>query len=269
MKIQVHINKKTVSIKDRAFSYGDGLFETILIKNKNPIYLQDHINRLKDGCKKLKIAIPNSDLIKKSIKKSIGNTNECIVKIIYTRGLSDYGYGYDSNINPQLYVNKKNKNKVNKKKLISLGYSNYLLNENSYLSQIKHMNRLEQILGFTFAQKNKFDSYILLSTSKKIIECISSNIFFYIFKKNSFSFYTPKLDKIGVDGIAKKNIIKYLKRKKIKIIEKNINKKDINKYHGCFICNSITGIQFVNKIDKKLLTHVALLEELLDKYIYE
>ena len=52
MKIQVHINKKTVSINDRAFNYGDGIFETILVKNNKPVLINQHINRLAIGCER-------------------------------------------------------------------------------------------------------------------------------------------------------------------------------------------------------------------------
>jgi branched-subunit amino acid aminotransferase/4-amino-4-deoxychorismate lyase len=88
LKIQVHINKKTVSINDRAFNYGDGLFETILVKNNKPKLLNQHIKRLFVGCKRLSIKLPGIKLIKDSIQKAIGSTNECIIKIIYTRGIS-------------------------------------------------------------------------------------------------------------------------------------------------------------------------------------
>ena len=162
MKIQVHINKTSVSIKDRGFNYGDGLFETILVKNKKALYLSDHIKRLIRGCKVLKIPTPSIKLVENSIKQSISRTKECIIKIIYTRGLSDHGYGYDKNIIPQLYVIKKRKSHSKIKKTISLGYSKYFLNDNSSLSKIKHMNRLEQILGATFKPKKIYDNYILL-----------------------------------------------------------------------------------------------------------
>ena len=73
----------------------------------------------------------------------------------------------------------------------------------------------------------------------------------------------------GVDGIMKKVIIKFMKRKKINISENNIKQKDIRKFHGAFICNSITGIQFVKKIDKYALSHSRELEAILDKFVYE
>ena len=269
MNIQVHINKNKVSIKDRAFNYGDGLFETIHIKNNKPLFINDHIKRLNIGCKKLKIQTVPSKLIKDSIKKSISNTNECIIKIVYSRGLSDHGYQYDSNIVPQLYIFKKSIKKNKKKLFINLGYSNYCIQQNTYLSKIKHLNRIEQILGLTMTTNTIFDDYILLSNQKKIIECISSNIFFYTCKNNSLKFLTPSLVSCGVEGIMKQQVINFLKRKKIKIIEKDIIKKDIINFDGCFICNVIKGIQFVKKIDKRGISHDSRVKDLLKKYIYE
>ena len=71
---------------------------------------------------------------------------------------------------------------------VSLGYSQYNLCNNSYLSKIKHLNRLEQVLGLTFIGKNKNDNHILMDKDNNIIECISSNIFLYLKHKGSIQF---------------------------------------------------------------------------------
>lgn len=268
MKIQVYINKKTVSINDRAFNYGDGIFETILVKQNKPKYINQHIKRLFAGCEKLNIRSPSIKLLKDSVKKAIGLTNECIIKIIYTRGISEHGYGYDSSIIPQLYIIKKKKTLQTSKKFISLGYSKYTLSDNSHLSMIKHINRLEQVLGFAQKEKGVFDNFIMTNKKHEIIECINSNIFFYKFM-DKFSIYTPSLDGSGVNGIVKQEIIQELKKRKIIVKTKNIKKSDIKIFDGCFICNSINGVQFVKKINKQRMNHIEYLEELLHKYIYE
>ena len=72
----------------------------------------------------------------------------------------------------------------------------------------------------------------------------------------------------GVDLIIKKIIIKIMKRKKINICENIIKQKDIIKFHGAFICNSVTGIQFIKKIDKHTFSHSRELETVLGKFIY-
>ena len=268
MKIQVHINKKTVSINDRAFNYGDGIFETILVKNNKPKLINQHINRLAIGCERLNIRFPGIKILKDSIKKSIGLTNECIIKIIYTRGISEHGYGYDLSIIPQLYIIKKKRNLNIIKKFITLGYSKYNLSDNSRLSKIKHNNRLEQVLGYAHKEKGVYDNYIMMTKNKEIIECINSNIFFYTYNGN-FIVYTPLLNSSGVDGIVKQEIIHMLKKKKIIVKNIKIKKSEINLFDGCFICNSVNGVQFVNKINNQSMNHVEHLEELVDKYIYE
>jgi len=269
LNIQVHINKKSISIKDRAFNFGDGLFETIHVRNNKPLFVNDHYKRLNIGCNKLAIPIIPIKLFRESINKAISNTKDCIVKIIYSRGLSEHGYAYPKNIIPQLYIFKKKLSKVKKKYFISLGFSKYNLQSNVYLSKIKHLNRIDQVLAFTMTGNSNNDDYILLNNDEKIIECVSSNIFFYIYNNGIFKFITPSLTNCGVDGIMKQQIIKFLKKRKIKVFEKDILKKDIIKFNGCFICNVIKGVQFVGKIEKRNINHIIQIENLLKNYIYE
>ena len=269
MKTQVFINPKTIPVNDRAFNYGDGLFETILINNGAPLFLKEHLTRLRIGCKKLRILLPSQTVIEKSINKSIGNTKKCIIKIICSRGISTHGYAYDKKVIPQLYIIKKKAMHIKRSLFISLGYSKYKLCDNPYMSKIKHLNRLEQILGFTFTNRKEGNNNILIDKNNNIVECVSSNIFLYTNKKNNFNFVTPDLSNCGVDGIMKRVIIKFMKRKKINISESTIKQKDIRKFHGAFICNSVTGIQFVKKIGEHALSHSRELEAILDKFIYE
>ena len=48
-----------VSIDDRAFQYGDGLFETIAIRNGGPRLWDYHMERLAQGCERLQIRMPD------------------------------------------------------------------------------------------------------------------------------------------------------------------------------------------------------------------
>ena len=254
MKVQVFINPKKISITDRAFNYGDGLFETILVKDNEPLHLSEHILRLNNGCKRLNIPLPSKKIITNSIEKCIGNTKCCIIKIIYSRGSSEHGYSYENNIIPIMYLIKKSKTYIKNKKLVTLGFSKYQLSNNPYLSKIKHLNRLEQILGVSFVDETKFDNHILTDKNNNVIECVSSNIFFYKVIKDKYNFTI---------------IMKFMKRNKMNLSVKEISRKDVPKYHGAFICNSISGIQFVTKIDRYILNHDVNLERIFSEYVYE
>ena len=51
--------------------------------------------------------------------------------------------------------------------------------------------------------------------------------------------------------------------------EKTINQKDLDKYDGAFICNSISGVQYVSKIESYKFDYDTNLEKILNKFIYE
>ena len=105
-KFNIFINTRKVSINDRSFLYGDGLFETILVRDGKIYYLKDHYSRLKKGSKLLKILIPDFKSTESSIKKCINKTKNCIVKIIISRGDNKFGYQIPSGIIPNIYINK-------------------------------------------------------------------------------------------------------------------------------------------------------------------
>ena len=123
----IYINKNSININDRAFTYGDGLFETILVKNKQIIYLNDHIKRLRKGCDVLSIKRPSKNMIDLNSKKAIGDTKNGILKIILSRGSTSHGYQFQKNLKPNIYFNKYifKKNILNCKKDIKMKIAKY------------------------------------------------------------------------------------------------------------------------------------------------
>ena len=56
-----------ISIKDRGLRFGDAIFETILIKDKKPVFLDEHIQRFKNNLKILKFDTIIDDLLLQKI----------------------------------------------------------------------------------------------------------------------------------------------------------------------------------------------------------
>ncbi len=269
-KFNIYINKKSVSINDRGFNYGDGIFETILVRNKKAIFIDDHLARLCSGCTKLGIKKPTLALIKKNIKLCIGSTNNCILKILLTRGSSQFGYSFSDKLIPNIYFIKI---KAEKKKVLNssvkLGISKVYLDSIPTLSKIKHLNRLEQVLAVNELNAHPlYSDLLLLSKEENIIETISSNIFFVRNNNDRLIFETPIIDKYGIDGILRKKIIQYLKKIKMRVVVKDISIRDLNCYNACFKTNSINGVILIDQIQKKKFSRPNLLYNILDDFIY-
>ena len=268
--IKVFINKKTIPWNDRGFNYGDGLFETVLVKKNKPIFLNDHIKRMHNGCVILGITRPPVNLIKKSIQSCIGKTSECIIKLIFTRGLSDFGYKIKPGIPPNLYLFKIIKyRKTLDHKVARLGYSDYRLKKNAQLSKIKHLGRLEQVyVAKDLLKHDKYSDLIVLDEKDRVIECLSSNIFFVHSMKNPPVFETPKIEDSGIEGVLRNKVIKYLKKRMFQVKIKDIGFRKISSFDSCFTTNSVQGVIFINQIGKKKFLKPKFLYNELKGFIY-
>ena len=58
-----------INIQNRAVQYGDGVFETLAVKENTIEFWREHYQRLKKGCKVLKIICPSESFLKKEINK--------------------------------------------------------------------------------------------------------------------------------------------------------------------------------------------------------
>ena len=270
-KFNIFINKKTISVNDRAFSYGDGLFETILVKNNKIIYLKEHVERLHKGCDIICIDKPTFSLIKKNAEIAIGNRKNCVLKIILSRGSCDFGYQYPKDLIPNLYFIRTNisSDKDNMTERVDVAYSNYKPSGNNNLSKIKHLNRLDQCLIANELQniKNGYND-LVLTQNKNIIETLSSNLFFAKEVKKQYIFDTPLISDFGIKGVMREKIIQSLRKKRLKINIKNIEVSDVKKYTSCFKVNSVKGIIFIDRIGKNKFSKPEILYNILKSFIY-
>ncbi len=240
----------SISIFDRGFLYGDSVFETILVLDKKPKNIDLHLKRLKLGCNKLKINNLDYKLLSKYIKKALSDVNNCILSISVTRGTAiKRGYNINLANNPNIIITTSKIPKYPKEfsnKGIKTKFSKTDLMNNERLSQIKHSNRIEQILASKEITKS-FPELILCDPKGFVVEGISSNIFFV---KNK-NFYTPLIRESGVEGIMKSVVIKNIKKRRFKIIEKKIHKKEVFNYDAAFFCNSIRLAWNILSVDGK------------------
>ena len=265
--------KSSISIFDRGFLYGDGVFETILVLNKDPKNIKLHIKRIKAGCKALKIKNFNQDTLRSHIAKAISDQKNCILNINITRGtVKKRGYNINiENISPNIILTTSKMEKIPKSyndNGIKTKFSKTRLFKTiEPLESIKHMNRLTQVLATSELSKN-YPELIMCDEDNNIIEGTSSNIFFV----KGMNFYTPKIHGNSVEGVMRSVIINILKKNKYKINIKKINMKDIKNYDGAFFCNSIRliwNIKDLSGYKYKINNNIQSLIKLVDNEIYK
>lgn len=85
-------HEHTLEISDRGLQYGDGLFETLKVKDNCPIFLEQHLQRLQHGCERLFIPCPDLNLLTQEAQQLAQQQAQAVLKIIITRGSGGRGY---------------------------------------------------------------------------------------------------------------------------------------------------------------------------------
>lgn len=243
-------SKEKKMLKDEGYDFGLGVFETICIHEKTPLFLQYHMERLKEGIKKIGL---NEDLIK-------GRINEFIIKkYIYENNITDCSL--------KIIVSEKNiifehrENPYNKEKYLKgfdLVTSEVLRNESSLFCYIKSLNYGDNIIEKRKAIINGYDEPVFLNTKGNYTEGSTTNIFFV----KDGKIYTSSIDQ----GLLNGTIRNYL-MENYEIIEKEIPHKTIKEYDEIFLTNSLMGIMRVNSVDQYIFKDHLITDKIFNDYI--
>ncbi|MFQ5609680.1 MAG: aminotransferase class IV, partial [Woeseiaceae bacterium] len=99
---------ESVAAADRGFRYGDGLFETIAIRDGQPRLWRLHVERLANGCKRLGIPTPDdahlASLVRNALARSGIDTERAISRLVVTAGAGTRGYRRPEGIRPGVLV---------------------------------------------------------------------------------------------------------------------------------------------------------------------
>tara|TARA_R110002124_G_scaffold276147_1_gene446835 strand:- start:601 stop:1437 length:837 start_codon:yes stop_codon:yes gene_type:complete len=247
----IYKNNFFVTTNNRAFKYGDAIFETISVINNNVVFFEDHYFRLMASMRMLRMEIPlkfTLEFIEQEILKTIPNQLEN--KNIRIR-LSVYrkdGGLYTPKTNKVDYVIEVSENTYQTKDTYQIDLFKDFYNYSGLLSTIKTTNRMLNTLASIYKQENELDNCVLLNENKGIVEATNANIF--VVKGNEIK--TPALTEGCIKGIVRKKVIEIIQKNKDYIVtETSISPFEMQKADEIFLTNSIIGIQPVTKYRKK------------------
>lgn len=246
-------NAAGISINDRGFLLGDGIFETIRIYKGKALFLNRHYQRLTNSARLLDISLPYTEEQLRSIinKLLIDNQlieKEAIVRITLSRGSSERGLAIQDLSIPTCLVTVFPYTPIDEHyKLI---ISSIRRNEFSPLSTIKSLNYLDNILAYDQAIKQQANDALLLNTSGNIACTTMANIFIV----KNYTLLTPALSDGALPGIMRSLIIEYAQSLHINVVEKSIVLSELESADAVFITNAVQGI-------KKIITIKDILKE--------
>jgi branched-chain amino acid aminotransferase len=244
---------------NRAFLYGDGVFETIKVAHGKVLFLEDHYFRLLSTMRIVRMKIPMTFTMEffeaEILKTTAANSCSDAARVRCTVYRNSGGY-YLPQTNSVSYHMQAS----------PLSSAAYILSEEPYevdlykdfyvtkhlLSTLKTTNKMLHITGSIYAQENGLQTCLLLNNEKNVVEALHGNLFM----RNGNTVITPPLTEGCLNGIMRKQLLRLLaKSEKYVVIEQAISPFELQKADELFVTNVIRGIQSVQLYRKKIYSN--------------
>ena len=247
-------NDFKLSPDNRAFKYGDGIFDTLKFEDDTICFLEDHYFRLMSSMRMLRMRIPMDftlDYYENQIRitleaNDLKNTARIRVNVfrqdggLYAPLTNEINFLIETNSLPAATASS-----------IEIELFKDFPIASGLLSTIKTNNRVVNVLGSIYASENDYQNCILINEKKELVEALNANVF--LIRGNEI--LTPSLESGCINGIIRKKVIELLKKQeKFKLLEHSISPFDLLKVDEVFLTNSIQEIQSVNRYRKKKYT---------------
>lgn len=260
MKNQAWINGKFVdtdnakiSIFDRGFMYGDGIFETMRSYARVVFKIDEHLDRLFRGLKTIGIKSPYTKPYLKEIIYEVLKMNglkSAYVRLSVTRGEGRFGLEFKDIFNPNVVLVVKEFGEYHER-MYQCGISAKIVpirqNERSPLSGIKSLNFLNNILARLEAKDSGYDDAILMNTEGYVAESVTANIFLV----SGNRLITPSLNSGILCGITRDIVIKIAKNLRLAVREKSVTRRELFNADEVFLTNSLIEVLPVTKVGPK------------------
>ena len=240
-----------ITPNNRAFKYGDSVFETIKVVHGKLVFWEEHYFRLMASMRMLRMNIPMNftlEFLEEQILKTVSvneHNKNTRSRLSVTR--KDGGF-YTPNTNEIDYLIESQEIEYSTKASYKVDLFKDFYMYSGHLSTVKTNNKLIHTLASIYAKENELDNCILLNERKGVVEVTNASLF--LIKGTLIK--TPPLTEGCLKGIAREKVISVITSSNNYTLEEAIiSPFEIQKADEVFITNSIIGIQPITNYRKK------------------
>ncbi len=254
-----------VSVNDRGFMYGDGLFETLPVVNGRPFRLMPHLERLIRGADFLKIKSPFTpdqlqDFGRQLIEKN--QMPDAILRVVLTRGPGERGYTPRPGGHPTVAMTLHPVPTLERLVRWKLVTASYRILATDPLASFKTLNKLTHIMARMEALEKGADEALLLNTNGAVAETASGNLFWV--SRNRVC--TVPAGHGALPGITRAVVLEICQALGLPTDQRIIKPEALRKAKGIFITQSVFGIVPITTLDGKPAALSPLVDQIRHAY---
>jgi branched-chain amino acid aminotransferase len=240
-----------VSVFDHGLLYGDGIFEGIRAYGGSVFRLVDHIERLYDSAKSIRLKIPltrheMTEAVLETIRKN--ELRDAYIRLVVTRGAGDLGVDPALCKSPTVFIIAEPMASVlgpREPRVIKVIVSSYRRDRVDATShEIKSLNYMNSILAKIEATGSGADDAIMLDQRGFVSEATVSNIFLV---KNS-RIATPSFGAGILHGITRDRVIRLCSDLGLDLQERDITPFELNTADEVFVVGTKSEILAVGSV---------------------
>ena len=256
-----------VSVFDRSFLYGDGLFETVRIYAGRPFLWPQHLARLREGAKFLGIRIPLSDAGFTDAATSLIGRNAMhgsLLRITLSRGVGRRGYSPKGADDPVLVMtlHPATDNDPADPVCWTLATASFRVPAGDRLATFKTANKLAQVLARAEAEERGADEALLLNTDGRFAEAASSNLFWI---EDGVVCTTPLAEGL-LAGVTRAFVVDLARRLGLPTAERSCGLGQLQQAEGVFLTTSSLEIVPATRLDGEPLRSSPITKQLHEAY---
>lgn len=256
-----------VSVFDRGFLYGDGLFETIRVSNGRLFRWPQHLARLQRGADFLKFRLPHPGDQLATWAQELAHANglsDCLLRLNLSRGTGPRGYSPRGADSPTLVMTTHPLAEANPQKppIWSIMTSSVRLPAGDPLANFKTSNKLAQILARSEADALGANEALLINTNGHVVEASGSNLFWIQRQR----ICTPSIGAGILPGVTREVVFEIARNLGYEIVEAEIAPPQLKEAEGIFLSVTSAGIIECDRLDGAALTRSPLSGKLQTAY---
>lgn len=250
-----------VSVFDRSFLYGDGLYETLRVHGGRPFAWAEHMERLQRGAEFLRLRVPyRPDELRDFAGQliALNQMPEAVLRLTLSRGSGPRGYSPRGANQPVLVMTLHPAPVIDplhprQWRLIT---ASVRLPAGEALAQFKTCNKLPQILARAEAEEAGADEALLLNTDGYVAEAASSNLFWIA----DGAVCTPPLEVGALAGVTRGVVLENCRELGLTVREAAARPDELRRAEGVFLTLSTLGVVEAVVLDGVELARSPLVE---------
>jgi len=245
-----------ISVFDHGLLYGDGVFEGIRSYGGKVFRLKEHVRRLFDSAKGIRLAIPlAADELAKAVADTLqaNGLKDAYIRVVVTRGVGTLGLDPNRCQSPTVFIIT-DRIELYPPELYENGLeiitaATMRNHPNAVNPRLKSLNYLNNILAKIEAIDAGTLEAVMLNHQGFVAECTGDNLFIV----RDGVLFTPPIAAGILEGITRDEIIAIAEDFGIKVREENLTRHDLYVADECFLTGTAAEVVPVVRIDKRTI----------------